>query len=262
MSDIETEITPDLGDEPSFEPEGEQWAPSRDEWEDLRSGIGYVAAEMQARQQAAQAEYAAEQEGDYRAALEDAFDPYSEGFDPERAMAMVEEVVQAQIAPVQQELAERQYQDALADAEDLAFDELDRLGVPEEQQYEVVAAASSLLNEKAAELVCAQQGVSVEQIRGALQSPNPSERQWGEQWAQWATDAAEQLISGNQEAALIALEEAASAVTHESQIESHYAQGGTLSDAMFGAGVRPTGQFASGDYRGGQTVSSRMFGGN
>ena len=260
MSDIETEITPDLGAEQYFEPEGDQWSPSREEWENLRDGVGYVAAEMQARQQAAEAEYAGDQQAAYEDAIRDAFDPYSEAFDPDRAMQMVAELVQGQIAPVQQQLAERQYQDALDDAADYADDVLLELGVPEDKLDEVLGDAQAMLQSRAVELVLAQHGYTREQVAAAMQGPDQQMRGWGEQMAQWAEAAASELCAQRPEAALIALEEAAKAALSEEQDATWYQRGGTVADRIFGRGQPSIAQGVQGhDYRAGGTVTDRMF---
>ena len=173
MSDYATEpVTPEsaaglagIGDEsPAAEPE---WRPSREEWENLQGGLSSITQHFSAQQAAAQEQQSLAQQEAYRAALEDAFDPYSENFDPERAMQMIAELVQAQTAPLAQALDEREYADALADAEDRATDILEELEVPEELQQEVVDRASELINERAIWQVLGPHGITVAQLQAA-----------------------------------------------------------------------------------------------
>ena len=134
MSDMTTENAPDevgladaygadVGSAPGGYDEPDWSGPSRDEWEDVRDSVFGLAQHLEAQQAAAAQEEAAEQDDARRALL----DPFDESYDPER---WVEERLAQLLGPLQDAVGEIQEADALADAEDLAFDTLDELGVP------------------------------------------------------------------------------------------------------------------------------------
>jgi len=204
MSEFET--TPaEEGFEPSGnEPTGEpEWRPSQEEWDGLLSHVA-------AQEQAAEYEDQRYQQEAYEEAIRDAFDPYSENFNPEAALQMISALVEQQTAPIQQALAEREYQDSLAEAEDVVDDIFDELEVPEEQRDAVRTDANERLTGAALEIVLGQVGHSPESVARAAQSPDPVARQWAADMMRWADSGVGELIAGNDEAARIALSEAAS----------------------------------------------------
>jgi len=222
VSDMTTENAPDevgladafgadVGSAPGGYDEPDWSGPSRDEWEDVRDSVFGLAQHFAAEQAAAAEEEATEQD-DARQAL---LDPFADDYDPG---GYIEERLAQLVGPLQAAVGQIQEEDALADAEDLALDTLDELGVPEEEQDEVLATASGLLVESALQLVLAQAGYSREQVEAAARSGDPALRQWAQQMDEWVSGGARQLVQGNRRAGLIALHQAAQ--IHAYEVES------------------------------------------
>lgn len=234
-------------------PAAEPFQVSREEWESFRAESSALADYIQQEQAAAQeAQQRAYQEQLEELAWED---PAA------YAKAIAEQAIATHVQPLAQELEQRAYEAALGEAEDRAADILDELEVPEDIHQEVVDRANELINERALWQVLGPHGITVAQINEAANSSNPEWQQWAAQTAEWATNAANQLIAGKEQAARAALEMAAREVQHGSEAEAHIAAGGSVADMVFGGGPVRGRASSPGDYREGGSVSGRMFGG-
>jgi hypothetical protein len=251
----------------SFEPESEPWSPSREEWEQMTQTSQEISALIAQQQAATQDEWTAEQHARWEEAVRAALDPLDENHDPMHAYELLRQLAELTVAPLRQELEARRYEDQLAEADDEANDLLLEAGVEEGQLEEVRAVASDRLRDAAISIVLAQYGYEPEQITRAAQSPDPAARQWAENMASWAAQAAQELYVGNREAATIALQEAATLVRDRDGMQGFYESGGTLSDRFarngwFGGSPAPPAVPAGrGDYTKGGSVADRFFGG-